>query len=584
MGLQWLQNTLDSYDPLPELIRPYLSWIIVGTVCLIGTTALHMVIPQILRFAVDRLENGTATGAYLLYCGGGIVGTASLAGVLKFFTRQTVIVSSRDVEYDLRNYMFSHLLSLPAQFFDRAETGDVMNRLTNDLEAVRRMIGPATMYLTGNLSRTVLAITGMMIISPVLTIVAVIPFFLLALMMGKMNRIFHWYAKRVQEERSDLTSFAQQNIRGIRLIKAFRREQHQEEQFDRKSDEYRSENLNRARFLGFMRGVSGVSAEVGIAITLLMGGIWYIQGDFSYGDILGFTAYQFLLASPLLRLPRILNMIQRGRSSLERLQEILKYDSEPDPPTHPAVSPSRGGTLAVEDLTFSYPNTEQPVLKNISLEIPEGETLGIAGRTGAGKTTLLRLFPRLYPVPDETIFLSDVDVNRIPTETLRNYISFVPQHNFLFSTEIRENIAFPEDEWKMKEVKTAAKRTHIDQDIREFPEGYRQEIGERGVKLSGGQKQRAAKSRSLLPEAPILLMDDPFSNLDNATARGILNNLIPELEDRTWILVSHDVQLLTRCDRVIVLSEGRIQQKGDPEQLKDRDGLFHDLYREHKHS
>lgn len=594
--------SFNKLDPLPKLITPYLGTIAIGILYLILSNLFYISIPQVLRIGMNSLEQETATAPFLFYCFLAVVGLAVIGGFFMYLTRQTIIIASRDVEYDLRNYMFAHLLRLPLSFYDRASTGDMMNRLTNDLEGVRRILGPAIMYMSRNIIRVSFAIICMIMISPLLTLYATVPFLLLSMLIQRVNHQLQQYAKEVQEQRSDLTTRAQQNFAGIRLLKVFGREQYEINDFRQQSDTYRNISLQKAKYVGFLRSIAGIIGEVGLAITLAVGGMWLMHENLSRGSFLAFTAYQFLLAFPVLSIPRVLSMLQDGLSSLKRLQDIL--DTKPEIPpfrsddeldtdfTHSDIfarnQPEQENAksswnpdqhhISIRHLTFSYPYTEETVLDDVSLEIPEGITLGIAGPTGAGKSTLVQLLLRLYPVPENTIFWGDRDIQKIPRQSLRSRMSMVPQGNFLFSTKLNKNIAYAREQWEQQEVKNAAKLSSVHRDIQEFPDGYEQMIGERGVNLSGGQKQRTSKSRALMLDAPVIIMDDSFSNVDNQTGKQIMENISNQLSDQTWILITHNQNLLKRTDRIAVLKEGRLVQEGSHAELIESSGTYQNLF------
>ncbi len=600
---------MKNLKPLPEIVKPYTSSFVLGVLYLILSNIFYMAIPQVIRVAVDGFESGSVSPTFLPLCAGAIIGLAAAGGLFMFLVRQNIIVASRNIEFDLRNRLYDHLLALSATYYDQSSTGDIMNRLTNDLEAVRRMVGPGTMYMSRNVSRLIFAIIGMLTISPTLTLIALVPFAFLGIAFHAINRTLRSYAREVQELRSDLSSEAQQNFAGIRLLKVFCREEYEKDRFRKRSDAYRNKNLDHAWFMGFTRGIYGIAGEIGIAITLLLGGLWMIEGQFTKGSFIAFSAYQFILAWPILSVPRVLNMVQRGLSSLDRLQEILDVPGEDLPvipetageenkPSSPEnkktddrqdkqkssksneTKPVPNHDITFRDLSFSYSGTEKNVLNNINLQIPAGETLGIAGRTGSGKSTLVQLIPGLYPVPDDSLYIGGVDVNDLEKTRLRQLVSMVPQGDFLFSLKMNENIAFARNHWKMNEVKTAARRSRVHSDIQQFPDEYQQQIGEKGVNLSGGQKQRTSKARALMLDAPIVIMDDPFSNVDSETRDEIIGNLTSVLEEKTWLLITHNLNLLEQTDRIVVLEEGSMVEKGTHQELLQKESVYRELYRE----
>lgn len=585
-----------KHKSISKYYRKYQRYYIWGFVVLFLSVFFHATLPWLMKVGIDSLDPTVETAAHpvkdaispwvhsllgnnlALYALAMVIG-AAIGGFFRFWARRTIIWGSRDIEYELRNEVFGHLLQLPAAFYQRTPSGDVIARLTNDLEAVRLMIGPAVMYLMNTIVTGIVAFTAMLIISWKLTLYSLIPLPLLSLVMWRLGTATHKRFVKIQDHFSALSSFVQESLAGVRVIKAYRREPYQNEKFREVSDRYVKLNLALARVRAMF--MPGITLLVGLLVLTVFwaGGHEVIDGTISKGEYVAFMVYLMMLIWPMLAIGWVVSLYQRGTASLTRIDGLLAEPPEIESPPAPATIANRRGRVRFNGLSFAYPNTTAPVLREIAFEVTPGETVAVVGSTGAGKTTLVSLLMRTYAVPDNTIFIDDVDINQLALDDLRGMIGFVRQDSYLFSDTIAANIAFARATIDLDEVQQAATLAAFDGEVEGFPDQYQTILGERGITLSGGQKQRAAIARALLKKPTILVLDDAFSSVDTQTEELILERLHTAAGNITTFLISHRPSTIRRADRIVVLDQGRIAETGTHEELIARQGRYFEIIR-----
>lgn len=507
-----------------------------------------------------------------------IIGVAIAHGIVRIFSRTTLLHAGRRIEYRIREDLYARLVSLDLPYFAKERTGDLLSRFSNDLTNVRMLLGFGILNVINTIIVYISAVFLMVRINPFLTVCAVVPYPLMILLVKQVSRrIFH-HSKRAQEQLAAMTSHAEESIAASVVVKAYCREESRISAFRELATRYLDSSLKMANLRGivipFMASMSGL----GTLIVLYVGGSQVISGIMTLGDFVAFTGYLAMLIWPTVVLGWILNLLQRGAVSMSRLNAVLDAKPEIEEPAQPVAVQNFSGDIEFRHLSFRY--DREPILKDISLRITRGMKVGIVGSVGCGKTTLVRLIARLYPVADGMLFLDGTDINRLPLTDLRNAIGFVPQESFLFSRTISENIGYAREGATMDEVAAAAGLAHLDGDVSGFPKGYDTLVGERGVTLSGGQKQRTAIARALLKNPSILILDDPLSAVDARTEEQILNDLARYYGNRTVLIVSHRLSALRGCDLIIVLEEGRIAEQGSHDQLLALAGRYAAIHRE----
>ncbi|MBI4587063.1 MAG: ABC transporter ATP-binding protein [Planctomycetes bacterium] len=573
------------------LARPYFWYYLAGIILIPPSTYCALAIPRYTGAAVDGLRAGpSGSGAVPAALIGALLLFALGRAVCLFGTRWLIIGASRRFEFDLRNRLFDHLQHLDRRFYDQARTGDLMNRSSTDIDAVRTMAGPCVMYSISTLFMLSLALPLMAAVDGLLTALLLVPLSLLTAavrLIGPRVQLSH---RRAQETLSALSSFAQENFGGMRVVKSFAMEEREIGAFKDLCEVYYQRSLATERVYNYMGPIAGAVGEIAAILLLLAGGGMILSGSFTLGDFIKFGGYQSLLIWPMISIGWVVNQVHRGLASVARLEEVFA--------ARPAVADSGGkseggglaaavkpeelrGEIEFRRLNFSF--NGPPVLQDLSLKIPAGKTVAILGRTGSGKSILASLIARLYAVPDGTLFIDGIDINRIPLASLRQAIGFVAQETFLFSRSIAENIAFGALDrdplrWKEKASRLAA-LSRLDKDIDQFPHGYDEIVGERGVTLSGGQKQRVAIARAMMGRPRLLILDDALSAVDSHTEEEILHNLRQAKGDLTVLVISHRIASIKDADHIYVLEEGRIAEEGSHQELARRGGIYTEIFR-----
>jgi ATP-binding cassette, subfamily B, multidrug efflux pump len=570
-------NSLNSLKRLWPYLQHYRGRMIFGILCVLLSNGMAVVSPWVLKLAIDALNAGQKT-SYAPYALA-ILGATLLQATFLFLMRKVMIGVSRDIEYDLRNDIYKHLQLLSSSYYGRMYTGDLMSRVNNDLSAVRMVLGPAIMYSVNTFFTLAFALTMMAIINPLLSLLSLLPLPIVSWMVMRYGRVIHNRFKEVQEQFSQISTTVQENLSGIKVIKAFGREQQEIENFRGENLKYMRLNRKLIKVWGILYPMVEMLAGIGILVVLWWGGRQVVSGILTLGEFVAFTTYLAMLIWPSIALGWVVNITQRGAASMTRLNEILDEKPQITDPLVPAVSLDYKirGKIQFRNVSFSY-SPSQPVLKNLNFTIEPGKTVSFVGATGGGKTSLLQLIPRMYePVAGE-ILIDDIPIRDYPLSALRGEIGFVPQDAFLFSDTIQENIAFGMDKAEEHSVAHAAQMASFDKEILSFPLQYKTVIGERGITLSGGQKQRATIARALGIVPSILILDDSFSNVDTHTEEQILQALREFRKGRTCILVSHRISTVQDSDWIYVLEDGKILEQGDHQNLLRQKGIYYDLY------
>jgi ATP-binding cassette, subfamily B, multidrug efflux pump len=591
---------------------------LLGLLCVVITQAVALASPMVLRYAIDDLTRGV-TRAKLVGYAGGLLAIGVVGGVFRFFMRRVIIGASREIEYDVRNDFFAHLEKLPLAYFQAHRTGDLMSRATNDLNAVRMMIGPSVMYAANTLLTFVVALGMMLSIDPWLSLVSLIPLPFVSVSVKYFGSAIHRRFEQIQAQLAEISAITQEALSGVRVVRAYRQEAAELDRFRRANEEYLRRNRRLIVLQGFFFPSMSFFLGLGALLMLWLGSREVIRGRITLGQFVAFNSYLTMLAWPMIAFGWVTNMLQRGMASWKRMLEVLDVEPAirdgqapsslspqsailPAGAANPAFNRSQiRGEIEFRDLVFGFNGT--PVLNHVSAKIEAGQTVALVGVTGSGKSTLISLLARLHDPPPGTVFIDGVDIRDLPLPVLRGAIGFVPQEPFLFSDTLADNVAFGLDAIdgasgvgssgagraggdehqprpdRIARIVDAASVARLDKDVADFPKGYDTMVGERGITLSGGQKQRTALARAVVIDPRILILDDALSAVDTYTEEEILSRLRGVMRDRTAIIVAHRISTVREADQIFVRDDGRIVERGKHEELIRRNGLYAELHK-----
>lgn len=562
--------------PLFPYLARYKKRYMIGFSALVITQVVGVTVPLVIKDTIDALTRGV-TSHKLFFFAGLLLGIALTKAIFQFWMRWILIGISRDVEYDLRNDLFKHLMRQDTRYYNEHRTGDLMAKLTNDLNAVRNIVGPGIMYSANTVVVGIATIVLMLHLDTRLTLLALAPLPLASIAVKFFGQRIHERFERIQAMFSELTEKVRENLSGVRLVRSFRQEEPESRHFDEMNQLFVEKNKRLIWIQSFLWPALALLFAASFLLIMLVGGEQVLAGNITIGTFAAFNIYLMYLIWPIIALGWVTNIIQRGLASMGRLWTIFSAEPNIDD-RNVAANPVSAlkGEIEFRDLTFAYNGF--PILRNINLRIPEGRTVAIVGATGSGKSTLAALVPRLYDAPEGSVLVDGIPVRQIPLKTLRSHIGFVPQETFLFSDTVLENIRFGVPGAPEEDVKRAAEISNILPDIQAFPKGFEAMVGERGLTLSGGQKQRVAISRAIIRDPRILILDDALSSVDTYTEEKILRHLTGVMAGRTTILISHRVSTIRYADEIVVLHDGSIVEQGSHEELLALNGYYAELY------
>jgi ATP-binding cassette subfamily B protein len=567
---------------LPYLIR-YKKTLLLGIASVVGSNLFAVVQPLLIGFAVDALKIGierhSFVGSDLLRYGAMVVGLSLGAGFLTFLTRQTIIVVSRHIEFDLRNDVLAHLQRLSFSYFQNKPTGDLMAHATNDIAAVRNVLGPGIMYPSDTIMTTTMVLTMMLVQDWKLTLMTLIPMPFVSYLVYRLSKMIHKKFTERQEQYSELTTRAQENLSGVRVIRAYVRERYEVDRFRGLSFEYLKKNMALAQVQALTWPLMFVLVSGMFMIAIYVGGLKVIDKEISIGTLTAFMGYLLMLIWPMIAFGWVTNLLQQGSASMKRLIVIL--DTEPeikDTAITDRSIPYINGRIEFTNVGFTHLNASSPALSNMDFTIEEGQTVAFVGHVGSGKSTLINLIARLYDVSSGAVTIDGTNIKTIPVEVLRSSIGMVPQETFLFSESITENIRYGTTDCTDEEIHAAAEIAQLSNDIKNFPSGFDTMIGERGITLSGGQKQRTSIARAIIRKPKILILDDALSSVDTYTEEEILKRLKLFMKGRTSIIISHRISTVKSADCIFVLDKGEIVERGTHNELLILGGIYADLH------
>ena len=559
---------------LKKYLLKYKQKFILGFIFIFISNIGQVYIPMLLKNSINELQNRLDI-EIIIRNSILIVLTAAVAGLFRFLIRQTIIVASRDIEYDLRQDFWTHVQKLPLRFFQNNSTGNIMAHATSDISAVRMFVGPSIMYSTDTGLRFLLVLPMMLLMSTKLTLLSLLPLPILSVAVYLVMKKVHSRYTKIQEKFSDLTARAQENFSGIRVIKSYMRESFEISEFTRESNEYLHRNMSLVKIKALFQPVFFLISGLSSVIVLWYGGVMIINNEISLGTVVAFFAYLMMLIWPMIAFGWVANMIQQADASMKRLLKIFNepYEISDNEETDFSIV-NIEGEIEFKNVSFRYNNNSPYILNSVSFVIPKGKRIAFFGNTGVGKTTIVNLITRLYDATEGEILIDGIDIKKIPIEVLRKNIGYVPQENFLFSDTLQNNIYYGIDHPDAEILNRVSYISQLKKDVESFPYGYDTILGERGITLSGGQKQRTSLARALAIDPKILILDDSFSAVDTNTEEEILIKLETYMHKRTSIIISHRISTIKNSDFIFVLDNGKIVEKGTHEELVNLNGIY----------